>query len=156
MFTLYFLLMWCASTSAKRLELQHPAAFYGSLIGQSRARVYVALLCPRTLSRALSRQEDGVCQDAVVCVVTFTSQRFLQRRLLFVLSHRRDREEMFHRGDPGRDDDYRWVSAAAGSLRLMLTASSPTLAQLANRLTELKLAQLADEVHEQICWFTAQ
>ncbi len=69
--------------------------------------VYVALLCPRSLSRAPSRQEDGVCQDAVVCVVSFTPERFLQRRLLFVLPHRGDREEMFHRGDPGRDDDHR-------------------------------------------------
>lgn len=68
---------------------------------------YVALLGPRRLSRALSRQEDGVCQDAVVCVVGFTSKRFLQRRVLSVLSHRRDREEMFHRGNPGRDDDHR-------------------------------------------------
>lgn len=68
---------------------------------------YVALLCPRMLSRALSRQEDGACQDAVVCVVGFTRERLLQRRLLFVLPHRGDREEMFHRGNPGRDDDHR-------------------------------------------------
>lgn len=77
------------------------------LIGQTRVRVYVALLYQRMLSRVLSRQEDGVCQDAVVCVVSFTPERFLQFRVLFVLSHRRDREKMFHRGNPGRDDDYR-------------------------------------------------
>lgn len=64
-------------------------------------------LCSLSLSLSPGRKEDGVCQDAVVFSVAFAPERFLQRRLLVVFSHRRDREEMFHRGDPGRDHDYR-------------------------------------------------
>lgn len=77
------------------------------LIGQTGDVVYVAMLCLRMLSRVPSRQEDGVCQDAVVCVVGFASERPLQRRVRSLFPHRRDREEMFHRGNPGRDDDHR-------------------------------------------------
>jgi len=59
------------------------------------------------LSLAPRRKEDGGCQDAIVCVVGFTPECLLQRRVLAVFPHRRDGEEVFHRGDPGRDDDHR-------------------------------------------------
>lgn len=55
----------------------------------------------------VSRQEDGVFGDAVVSVACFVLECFLQRCLVAVLSHRRNRKEMLHRGDPGRDDDHR-------------------------------------------------
>lgn len=55
----------------------------------------------------VSRQEDGGCRDAVVCVARVAPECFVQRCLVAVLPHRRNREEMLHRGDPGRDDDHR-------------------------------------------------
>lgn len=70
------------------------------LIGQTEEVVYVAMLTLRMLSRVPSRQEDGVRQDAVVCVVGFASERPLQRSVRSLFPHRGDREEMFHRGNP--------------------------------------------------------
>lgn len=55
----------------------------------------------------VSRQKDEVFWDEVVRVVCFAPECFLQRCLVAVLPHRRNREEMLHRGDPGRDDDHR-------------------------------------------------
>lgn len=99
----------------RQRELHYPASFCGAPIGQIGPMGYVALLTPRRIRRAPSRQEDGGSQDAVESVVTFNDQRFLRVRLCVVFPHRGDREEMFHRGNPRRDDDHRWAPPEVSS-----------------------------------------
>lgn len=87
----------------KNYNAQHPFLLSD---WSARREAYVALRYLRRLGGASSREEDGVRRDAVV-LLRSAPERPLRRRLLAVLPHRRDREEVLHRGDSRRDDDHR-------------------------------------------------
>lgn len=67
----------------------------------------MALLCRACSVAPVSRQEDGVRQDEAARAVGVPAPPVRHLRVLPVLPHRGDGEEVFHRGDPGRDDDHR-------------------------------------------------